>query len=201
MGSITRVLPNPAKSLVLQRWLQHACLLLGLGAASWAMASHAFVIQHAELQLRNNVYHLNANIDYRFSSEAMEALTNGVPLLIRLNIRVQKVRDWWFDKDVAALEQGYLLIYHALTEKYIIHNLNSGTQQNYISLHNALRTLGQVNELPVLDANLLDTDSRYSIELRTALDIESLPAPMRLLAYISNDWQLQSDTYTWTLQH
>ena len=40
---------------------------------------------------------------------------------------------------------------------------------------------------------------RYQVKMRTFLDIESLPAPMRPLAYISSDWQLDSDWVSWPL--
>lgn len=150
--------------------------------------------------MQDKVYLLDANIDYQFSHTAMEALRNGVPLIVLLDIKVEKKRSWWFNKTIADLQQGYLLLYHALTEKYIVNNLNSGAQNNYESLSTALDRLGQVKDLPILDAHLVNNDDRYIVRLRTRLDLESLPAPMRPLAYISSDWHLESDWYEWPLQ-
>jgi hypothetical protein len=116
-----------------------------------------------------------------------------------MDIRVNRERSWWLDKEIATLTQTYLLLYHALTEKYVIHNLNSGIQENYISLETALWSLGRVESLPLIDSNFLEPGKEYTFELRARLDIESLPAPMRPLAYISSDWQLQSDWYSWSL--
>lgn len=162
-------------------------------------AEQAFSIQHADSVLIDKVYHVNAKLEYRFSDEALDALKNGVPLIILLNVEVEKKRNWWINKNIAQLEQGYLLLYHALSEKFVIHNLNSGTQENYSSLQSALYALGDLKQLPVLDAKLLNKGSTYIFKLRSFLDIESLPAPMRPLAYISSQWQLESDWYTWTL--
>jgi hypothetical protein len=184
---------------LLRRWTRRLVVVVALGAPVAALAGNAFVIRHADMVLRKNVYLLNADIDYRFTDEAVSAMKNGVPLIIGMEIRVVRDRSWWLDKDIATLEQAYLLIYHALTEKYIIHNLNSGIQKNYASLDNALQALGKVENLPLIDANLLEPGAKYTIELRTGLDIEALPAPMRPLAYISSDWQLQSDWYSWSL--
>lgn len=162
-------------------------------------AEQAFSIKHADSVLIDKVYHVNAKLEYRFSDEALDALKNGVPLIILLNVEVEKKRNWWINKNIAQLEQGYLLLYHALSEKFVIHNLNSGTQENYSSLQSALYALGDLKQLPVLDAKLLNKGSTYIFKLRSFLDIESLPAPMRPLAYISSQWQLESDWYTWTL--
>ncbi|MDZ7661387.1 DUF4390 domain-containing protein [Thiohalophilus sp.] len=181
------------------RWLRYLLLVTALGTSNPAAADNGFAIRSAELTLRDMVYHLDARIDYRLSREAVNAVKNGVPLIIALDIRVDRKRVWWLDKELATLTQNYLLLYHALTEKYVIHNLNSGIQENYSNLDTALWSLGQVNDLPLIDANLLEPGAEYGIDLRARLDIESLPAPMRPLAYISSDWQLQSDWYSWSL--
>ena len=159
-----------------------------------------FSIQSLETLMRDRVYLLNAHFQYSFSQEAIEALEHGVPLLILVDIEILSPRWYWSDKTLADLEQGYLLLYHALSESYVVHNLNSGTQHNFVLLRQALSFLSQIKELPILDANLLDASKEYYLRVRTHLDIESLPAPMRPLAYISSDWQLASDWYEWPLQ-
>ncbi|MDH5600059.1 MAG: DUF4390 domain-containing protein [Gammaproteobacteria bacterium] len=176
------------------------CLLI---SAFIPVQSYAdgFTIVSANTQLIKNVYQLEAKIDLNFSDDALEALRSGVPLIILLNIEVLKDRDWWWDKTIAELEQGYLLLYHALSEKYIIHNLNSGAQNNYVSLNAALYSLSNVREFPLIDKNLLEKGDQYYARIRTYLDIESLPAPMRPIAYISSQWQLESDWYSWPLKH
>jgi hypothetical protein len=172
---------------------------LGLGLARCAHAD-GFTIRSVSTHLQDKVYLLDANIDYQFSDTALEALRNGVPLIVLLDIKVEEQHSWWLNKTIAELQQGYLLLYHALTEKYIVNNLNSGAQDNYEQLSTALNALGKVKDLPILDAQLATKGNRYIVRLRTRLDLESLPAPMRPLAYISSDWRLESDWYEWPLQ-
>lgn len=174
-------------------------LWLGLGCQPCAQAN-GFSIRSVSTHLENKVYQLDANIDYQFSDSALEALRNGVPLIVLLDIKVEQYRAWWFNKTIADLQQGYLLLYHALTEKYIVNNLNSGAQENYEQLSAALNALGKVKNLPILDAHLVNNGAHYLVRLRTRLDLESLPAPMRPLAYISSDWRLESNWYEWPLQ-
>jgi len=175
------------------------CLLF-IGFFPSQSQAEGFKILAAETKLKNHVYHLEANMDLQFSDDALEALRSGVPLIVLVNIEVEKNRSWWWDKTIAELEQGYLLLYHALSEKYIIHNLNSGSQQNFNSLNAAIHSLSNIRDLPLIDKNLLDEDDDYYVRMRTYLDIESLPAPMRPIAYISSQWQLESDWFSWPLK-
>ena len=175
------------------------CLIVSVFSAT---KSHAegFKVLATEIKLKDSVFLLEANMDLNFSDDALEALRSGVPLIVLVNIEVQKDRNWWWDKTIAELEQGYLLLYHALSEKYIIHNLNSGSQQNFNSLSTAIFSLSNIHDLPLIDKNLLEEGEHYYVRLRTYLDIESLPAPMRPIAYISSQWQLESDWFTWPLK-
>ncbi len=191
-------MPACASRLPDRRRFWAALLLFGCLALPARAAEHDFVIKSIETALEDGVYRLNARIDYRFSEAALNALRNGVPLLIQLDIQVREQR-WYWDRTLAELQQGYLLLYHALSGTFIIHNLNSGTQDHYRNLDTALEALGHVRNLPLIDAKLLAPDKDYAVRLRAHLDIESLPAPMRPMAYISADWDLDSGWYTWPL--
>lgn len=180
--------------------LQKLCMAIVMTCFSTAIMAEAFTIRSVETSLVDKVYTLSAQVEYRFSDAAIEALENGVPLIVLIQIEVERERNWWLNKEIAELQQGYLLLYHALTEKYIINNLNSGAQENYDSLRAAVSALGQLEALPILDANLTSEGAHYIIRLRTYLDLEALPAPMRPVAYISSQWRLESDWYEWPLQ-
>jgi hypothetical protein len=163
-------------------------------------ANDAFTIRSVETRLVDQVYTLSAKIDFHFSEPALEALQNGVPLIVLIDLEVQRERSWWLNKDIAELQQGYLLLYHALTEKYIINNLNSGAQENYDTLNAAVTALGTIEDLPILDAKLAENSGHYVVSLHAYLDLEALPAPMRPIAYISSKWRLESEWYEWPLQ-
>jgi hypothetical protein len=62
-----------------------------------------------------------------------------------------------------------------------------------------LAALGHVDALPLIDAQLLDKQDRYEVQLRARLDLDALPRPLRTVAYITPDWRLVSDWYQWRL--
>jgi hypothetical protein len=159
-----------------------------------------FEVRSAVAELRDGVYHLNAVIGYRLSTEAMDALHSGVPLGIRLDIEIIHPRRWWFDNQNHALRQSYQLEYDALSERYIALNLNSGNQVSFASSFAALQYLGRIERLPLIDTAVLDDDRGYYVRLRASLDQEQFPGPLRLLAFWRRDWSIASEWYRWPLR-
>jgi len=86
-----------------------------------------------------------------------------------------------------------------LSEQYLLRNLNSGSQFVYSSLDSALATLGKIESVPILDAHLLEKDKHYKVRVRSRLDLDSLPVPLQLKAYVSSEWWLSSGWYSWDL--
>ncbi|MFK7887926.1 MAG: DUF4390 domain-containing protein [Gammaproteobacteria bacterium] len=163
--------------------------------------SGRFEVRSAYTQELDGVYHVSAQIDYGLTDAAIEALTNGVPLTFKLEISVERQRRWLPDDTEHELLQRYELSFHALTERYIVRNLNSGEQNSFGTLSSALRGLGEIDRLPVIDASLLNAERDYRIAMRTTLDIKSLSGPLRLLASLFRigDWRLASDWHAWAL--
>ena len=159
-----------------------------------------FEVRSAMAELRDGVFYLNAVISYRLSSEARDALHSGLPLGIRLDMEIIHPRRWWFDNENSALRQAYQLEYHALSERYIVLNVNSGDQASFGSLFAALEYLGRVDRLPLIDTAVLDDGRGYYMRLRAVLDEEQFPGPLRLLAFWRRDWSIASEWYRWPLR-
>lgn len=194
-----------ADALSARRLLPVVALLMWLCAdsalAQEDVTSGRFDVRSAYTQELDGVYHVSAQIDYGLTEAAIEALTNGVPLTFKLDIEVSRKRRWLPDATEHELLQRYELSFHALTERYVVRNLNSGEQRSFGTLSSALRGLGEVDRLPVLDASLLKEDKEYRIRMRSTLDVKSLSGPLRLLASLFrfNDWRLASDWHAWAL--
>jgi hypothetical protein len=185
----------PARVLTGMRWLALLTTLLTVLIA-WAAG---FDVISASTRLEGGVYRLNAQIQYRFSGAAREALRNGVPLTIELEMEVRRRRPWVWDETVYALSQRFRLEYHTLSRQYLVRNLNSGERRGFPTQASALEYMGQITDFPMLDKGLLAPNERYEGALRARLDLDALPTPLRLFAYISDDWRLASEWRTWRL--
>lgn len=159
-----------------------------------------FEVRSASTRIVNGVHTLDARLQLVLSSEALKALSSGVALTIELQIEVIRERHLWFDATAAGLAVRYELEYRPLSQRYIVRNLNSGDQDSFATLYSALNNLGRIEGLPVIDDALLEPDRDYRIRLRAMLNTQQYPAPLRLLFFWRDEWQLQSDWYEWALQ-
>ena len=178
-------------------------VVLLLGAAPRSIAQEIdpgrFEVRSAESTLEDGVYYLNAWLELRLPPDVREALHSGVPLTIRLDVELLHDRRWWVDADIAELTWRYELDYHALTERYVVTNLNTRDRSSFATLFAALNELGRVERLALIDAVLLEPGRRYDVRLRVVLDMERLPGPLRLLAFWRRDFSIASEWYQWRL--
>jgi len=159
-----------------------------------------FDVRSATTTMVAGVHRLEARLQLILSADALDALNSGVPLTIELNLEVIRVRGLWLDDVEAALTVTYELEYRPLSQRYILRNLNSGDQDSFATLYSALNNLGRIQNLPVIDDALLQTDSSYRMRLRALLSTRQYPAPLRILFFWRSQWQLQSDWYEWKLE-
>jgi hypothetical protein len=159
-----------------------------------------FEVRSADLELKDDVYHLNARIDLPLSDAVRRGLAEGVPLSLELDLDIERVRQLLPNSRVAELTQRYHLQYNAVSARYILRNDNSGQQESLGSVESALETLSEVHGLPVLDKSLITADRRYEASVRAKVDYGTVPFSLRMLMFWVNEWHRESDWYTWTLQ-
>ncbi len=159
-----------------------------------------FEVRSATTELVDGVHTLDARLQLVLSSEALRALDAGVPLTIELQLELLRIRRFNFDAVDAELTVRYELEYRPLSQRYILRNLNSGNQESFATLYSALNTLGRVQDLPIIDAALLDADKRYRLRLRALLNTQQYPAPLRIVFFWRNQWQLKSEWFLWPLE-
>jgi len=181
-----------------------ALLLLTLAAAVFAQDRsdrHGyFDVRSANTRLVNGVQVLDARLQLVLSDEALDALNSGVPLTIELNIEVIRVRRFLPDALDAELTLRYELEYRPLSQRYIVRNLNSSDQESFATLYSALNNLGRIQDLPVVDDAILEADSDYRMRLQAVLSTQQYPAPLRILFFWRDQWQLKSEWYEWQLE-
>jgi len=182
----------------LGKYLSWVCLLVGLSLAMTGWAS-SFKVVNASTRLDNEIYRLYAQIDYQLSQAPLEALQNGVPLTFSVQVEIIRKREWLWDEVLATRIQQFTLAYHALSRQYVVTNLNREDSKSFPDATTAFDFLGSIDNLPLVNAGLLNAEEIYYARLRTTLDLEKLPAPLLLVAYLSDDWYLDGEWYTWPL--
>ena len=181
---------------VFQLLVAFVCAGFGYAPDSWAQAR--FDIRSAYIERAEGVYQLNATLDFDIGEGARAAVRDGAPFTLHLEIVVRRERSYWLDEVVATLEQSYELVYHALSDRYLVRNRNSGEQVSYATLDAALDALRVISNLPILDQALVRPELRHELSLRAGLDIRTMPDTLRFILFWSDDWRQRSEWYTWS---
>jgi hypothetical protein len=178
----------------------------GFAAALLLQPLHAdglegrFEVRSADLELEENVYHMNARLAMPISDAVRRGLAEGVPLNLELDIEIERVRQLLPNAKIAELTQRYHLEYNAVSARYTLRNVNSGQQESLATVDAALERLSDIRELPVLDRALIADERRYEANLRAKMDYGTVPFTLRLVMFWVGDWHRESDWYTWTFQ-
>ena len=157
-------------------------------------------IRSVYAELDEGVYYVYARVEIVLSAEALDALHNGVPLNVELQLVVNRFRRWMWDDTVATLKQRYQLSHHALSGRYVVANLNSGDAVSFPDLDTALQLLERVERLPLIDESILEENRRYEAAARVTLDVKELSGPLRFLSRFWGDWRISSEWYRWPLE-
>jgi len=178
-----------------------ACSLAALAVGARAVAAdNRFEIQSATFVPVQGVYLLSAKLHFVLPDGARQAIQDGVALKLYAELELQRARRWWLDDTVATLEQNYEVVFHALSENYLLRNLNSGEQTAYETFDAALEALSTLRDVPVLDQSLLDPAEEYEVRLRATLDVRTLPETLRLVLFWTDNWRQRTDWYLWPLK-
>jgi hypothetical protein len=189
-----------AAAHALLRFVACALSLVLFSLVALAQTQQRFEIRSAYVARAEAVYEINATLVFELPDGAREAVREGAPLTLDLEIVLHRSRRYWLDDTVAMLEQHYELSYHALSERYLVRNLNSGEQASFATLDAALDSLRVVTRLPILDQSLVVPGARHEISLRAHLDVKTMPDALRFIVFWSKDWRQSSEWYTWSPQ-
>jgi hypothetical protein len=143
---------------------------------------------------------LDADIGYDLNDTVSEALENGVPLTFETHVQMRRAEAWIWESDVVEHRLRTVLRYRPLSGMYELRNLQGNERLAFATRDAALRTLGKIVAMPIIDRAELELDEDYLVRIMVQLDIESLPLPMRPIAYIKGDWSISSEPWEWRLR-
>ncbi len=169
----------------------------------WSIAIHADSFRVAELKAvpQEKSYQLDAQIEYPLSDEAREALENGVPLTFEVHLQLRRDGAWVWEADILDRRLRYEIRFQALEGMYQVLDLQSTGKQRFSTEAAALKALGNLSGVPLVQSAQLEEGEDYQLSMRATLDLEALPLPLRPFAYLNSGWRLQSEWKEWLLIH
>lgn len=152
-------------------------------------------VREASIDIVNDMYTVDAGVEYRFSPEVLGALDSGIRLTVLVEVEFRQSRRFVWDPVVARVVRSYRLQRHELAKQYVVEDTTTGLRRNFPTLDAAIEALGHGTPVPVVDQARLEHGTPYYARVRASLDIDALPAPLRPVAFLSPSWRLGSDWF------
>jgi hypothetical protein len=169
-----------------------ACVLgFGLTGCNDEPASHEFRLRDVRITPVYQGVSAAFNQSLQLSQQAREALEHGVALTIRFDM---ELREGGSMIQHAADSRRYLIRYLPLSRRYEL----SGPQDTEVQTFPRLRhLLNELDNVTLVLATGPLAAGNYELRVRVKMDQTRLPAPMRLPAWLSAQWQHDSEWSIW----
>jgi hypothetical protein len=162
-----------------------------------AVAAQAGSIEpkRAALTLGEDGYTLSAEFDVDLGNRLEDAVARGVPLYFNLEFVLERSRKYWVNEHITTRSLTYRLAYSSLMRQY---RLTTGNlHQNFGSLAEAMRVVGRIAALPVVEKDVVKAGESYEAAVRLALDRSQLPKPFQVDAITDRALQVDTKVLRW----
>lgn len=167
-------------------------VVLGLAGCSQEDAvDYRFTIETVTVNTAYRALNLRLQQRLEVSEQAREALEHGVTLVVALELELRN------DNKMIVMQRAaryFQIRYLPLSERYQLSEEETGELQTFSRLRHLLAAIGDLNVH--LSTGPLPSGS-YELRARIRLDESRLPAPMRLPAWLSTQWQHDSGWSVW----
>ena len=162
--------------------------------------AQGFSIESAQASFSENALSVEADFDLQLSDAVTEALYNGVNIQLLATLDLFTRRAYIWDKRIARWAFSYQISYHTLTDRYVLTSPQFEGSRSFSTLNDLLEDVAQFSfQSDIIGETLPASQHGYKLQLRVVLDSSVLPAPLRVMKYISPAWNLRSDTHEWTV--
>lgn len=186
----------------MQNWLRCDRLILLVFfslVTEYSLANeYSATVVAGKTELIGNLYQFNADIEFKLSPTAKEALQKGIALTWVVIIKVQQKAAFW-DTTLQKKKIKYQIQNHALMNQYSVKKNSSEIPIMYSSLTAALDYISKIRHLAIIKKQFIHQDRSYQVAVKVKFDREALPIPLRPFSYFYPQWSLSSDWTLWPL--
>lgn len=168
-----------------------------LFAAPLHAAEH-IVVRSAAVELRDQALAFTAEVHYPADEETREALLAGATVDLALQVAVERKNQYWLDEQLLEADFRRELSWNAPSQRFVLRDIESGQQQTFAVLEDALAAAGRFEGREVGFTKQLDPEADYEAGVRGRLRRGRMPSALRALTFWTRYWS-RSEWYLWEL--
>ena len=172
-----------------------------LASASQLALARSFEIKQVDASFNGQHLSVDSQFSLSLNDVVIDAIHNGIPVTLSTTIELFRPRKFWLDKQLANWQFDYTLRYHSLTSTYLLDSPFLSAAKSYSKLEDALQEIAKFHfDSEIIEQTLPASTEGYYLQLQISLNIDALPAPLRVVAFASPPWRLKSEPYEWAAE-
>ena len=171
------------------------CLFLLLSGVAWG--EDARITDVIVTNTRDDLI-LYFRVQDCFTKELQQAILNGVPTTFTFLASLDRVRNFWRDKNLASLEIRHTVKFNNLKNEFVITRSEQNDKQITVnSLSEAKRIMAEVEDLRIAELQSLEKNHRYQVSVKAELSKITLPFYLHyVFRFFLFLWDFETDWYT-----
>ncbi len=135
------------------------------------------------------------NVEGAFIDEIKKAILSGVPTTFSFFITLYKVRNLWFDNNLADLKISHTIKYNNLKKEFTVIRSESSKSVVTQSFGKAQKLMSEIDRLKIVPLSMLEKGSHYQIRANAELNKVTLPYYLHHILYFVSLWDFETDLY------
>ncbi|MCI5149576.1 MAG: DUF4390 domain-containing protein [Candidatus Electrothrix sp. MAN1_4] len=165
-------------------------------SASQTEAEEEPVIEEIVISTTTSHVILFARVNHCFTDEMLEGVRNGIPLTFRFDIRLNKIRNNWFDSELVIHKINHTMRYNPIKEEYQVAFAEKERPEFTRSLEEAKKMMADIDGLQLLPLSELHVGSPYSLEIKATLVETTFPLSIHSIIPFISLWNFETDWRT-----
>lgn len=135
------------------------------------------------------------NVEGAFIDEIEKAILSGVPTTFSFFITLYKVRNLWFDNNLADLKISHAIKYNNLKKEFTVIRSERSKSVVTQSFGEAQKLMCEIDRLKIVPLSMLEKGSHYQIRANAELNKVTLPYYLHHILFFVSLWDFETDLY------
>ena len=167
-----------------------------LGAHMAAFAQEASLTNITVSNTRDDLL-LYLNLEGAFHEELKKAILSGMPATFSFLAKLNRVRNMWFDWDIADITVTHTIKYDNLKKEFIVRRSWRNNEPEVTkSFGEAQKWMTEVNSLKIIPLGQLEKGQQYQLRTKAEVSKQTLPYYLHYVLFFVSYWDIETDWYT-----
>lgn len=139
---------------------------------------------------------LYLNLEGAFREEMNKAILSGVPATFIFFAKLNRTRNFWFDKSIADIEVTHTIVYDNLKKEFTVRrSWKENNPEVTKSFKEAKKWMTEIVSLKIIPLNRLEKGEQYQLRVKAEVSKKTLPFYLHYILFFVSLWDFETDWY------